>query len=146
MYVESQTKQPKSGDLVFFDLDQDGSADHVGIVEKVQESGTLKVVEGNSADMVKENEWATEDAKILGYGLVPENPLLQTPKEVKTEEKAAEEMAADAEEPEHTEDTVNTENTDTQETESDETPQTETPSGQRLSKSEQETGLSGGET
>lgn len=146
MYVESQTKQPKSGDLVFFDLDQDGSADHVGIVEKVQESGTLKVVEGNSADMVKENEWATEDAKILGYGLVPENPLLQTPKEVKTEEKAAEEMAADAEEPEHTEDTVNTENTDTQETESDETPQTETPSGQRLSMSEQVTGLTGGET
>ena len=149
MYVESQTKQPKSGDLVFFDLDQDGSADHVGIVEKVQESGTLKVVEGNSADMVKENEWATEDAKILGYGLIPENPLLQTQKEVKTEEKAAEEMAADAEEPEHTEDTVNTANTantDAPETESDETSQAETPKEQRISMSEQVTGLTGGET
>ena len=149
MYVESQTKQPKSGDLVFFDLEQDGSADHVGIVEKVQESGTLKVAEGNSADMVKENEWATEDAKILGYGLIPENPLLQTQKEVKTEEKAAEEMAADAEEPEHTEDTVNTANTaniDASETESDETSQAETPKEQRISMSEQVTGLTGGET
>lgn len=146
MYVESQTKQPKSGDLVFFDLDQDGSADHVGIVEKVQESGTLKVVEGNSADMVKENEWATEDAKILGYGLIPENPLLQTQKEVKTEEKAAEEMAADAEEPEHTEDTANTENADAPETESEENSQAETTKEQRISMSEQVTGLTGGET
>ena len=146
MYVESQTKQPKSGDLVFFDLDQDGSADHVGIVEKVQESGTLKVIEGNSADMVKENEWAAEDAKILGYGLIPENPLFQTQKEVKTEEKAAEEMTADAEEPEHTEDTANAENIDAPETEPDETSQAETPKEQRISMSEQVTGLTGGET
>lgn len=146
MYVESQTKQSKSGDLVFFDLDQDGSADHVGIVEKVQESGTLKVIEGNSADMVKENEWAAEDAKILGYGLIPENPLFQTQKEVKTEEKAAEEMTADAEEPEHTEDTANAENIDAPETEPDETSQAETPKEQRISMSEQVTGLTGGET
>ena len=146
MYVESQTKQPKSGELVFFDLDQDGSADHVGIVEKVQESGTLKVIEGNSADMVKENEWAAEDAKILGYGLIPENPLFQTQKEVKTEEKAAEEMTADAEEPEHTEDTANAENIDAPETEPDETSQAETPKEQRISMSEQVTGLTGGET
>ena len=146
MYVGSQTKQSKSGDLVFFDLDQDGSADHVGIVEKVQESGTLKVIEGNSADMVKENEWAAEDAKILGYGLIPENPLFQTQKEVKTEEKAAEEMTADAEEPEHTEDTANAENIDAPETEPDETAQAETPKEQRISMSEQVTGLTGGET
>ena len=146
MYVGSQTKQSKSGDLVFFDLDQDGSADHVGIVEKVQESGTLKVIEGNSADMVKENEWAAEDAKILGYGLIPENPLFQTQKEVKTEEKAAEEMTADAEEPEHTEDTANAENIDAPETEPDETSQAETPKEQRISMSEQVTGLTGGET
>lgn len=146
MYVGSQTKQSKSGDLVFFDLDQDGSADHVGIVEKVQESGTLKVIEGNSADMVKENEWAAEDAKILGYGLIPENPLFQTQKKVKTEEKAAEEMTADAEEPEHTEDTANAENIDAPETEPDETSQAETPKEQRISMSEQVTGLTGGET
>ena len=42
---------PATGDLVFFDWGNDGSIDHVGIVESVVD-GTVYTVEGNSGDKV----------------------------------------------------------------------------------------------
>lgn len=65
--------EPQPGDIIFFDWDdegRDGSADHVGIVEKV-ESGRVYTVEGNSSDMVRQKSYPVGDAEILGYG-VPE--------------------------------------------------------------------------
>lgn len=38
---------PKDGDIIFFDQDNDGSANHVGIVEKVVDD-TIYTVEGNT--------------------------------------------------------------------------------------------------
>ena len=67
--------EPTSGMIIFFDWDnrggsgpQDGLADHVGIVEKV-ESGTVYTVEGNSGDSVKVNTYPVGHYEILGYGV-----------------------------------------------------------------------------
>ncbi len=42
-------KQPKAGDVVFFDWQKDGISDHVGIVEKVNSDGTVTTIEGNTS-------------------------------------------------------------------------------------------------
>lgn len=38
------------GDLVLFDWDQDGTADHIGFVEGLNPDGTLHTLEGNTSD------------------------------------------------------------------------------------------------
>lgn len=56
------------GDIIFFDWDNDNSADHVGIVEKM-ENGTVYTIEGNtSGDICKQNEYNIDNSVILGYG------------------------------------------------------------------------------
>ena len=39
---------PQPGDLVLFDWDHDGKADHVGFVKSVNANGTLTTLEGNT--------------------------------------------------------------------------------------------------
>ena len=63
---------PTSGDIIFFDwLDenglQDGSPDHVGIVEKV-ENGRVYTIEGNSGDACQQNSYPIGYFEIFGYG------------------------------------------------------------------------------
>ena len=59
---------PTSGDLVFFDWGNDGSVDHVGIVESVVD-GTVHTIEGNSGDKVARRSYPIGYAKIVGYGV-----------------------------------------------------------------------------
>ncbi len=64
--------EPRPGDLIFFGWDdedegQDGAADHVGIVEKV-DGGIVYTVEGNSGDSYRENRYAIGHYEIYGYG------------------------------------------------------------------------------
>lgn len=62
--------EPRPGDIIFFDWDdggQDGSSDHVGIVEKV-ENGRVYTVEGNSGDSVRQNSYPVGYYEIYGYG------------------------------------------------------------------------------
>ena len=59
---------PKGGDLIFFDWESDGTASHVGIVEKV-ENGRVYTVEGNSTDdMCRQKNYSLNSKVILGYG------------------------------------------------------------------------------
>lgn len=51
---QDRSYAPNPGDIIFFDWDGDNLADHVGIVEKV-ENGTVYTIEGNSNDRVKNN-------------------------------------------------------------------------------------------
>lgn len=60
---------PKSGDIIFFDWQQDGHADHVGIVEKV-ENNKVYTVEGNSGNQVKERRYKINSKNIYGYGII----------------------------------------------------------------------------
>ena len=59
---------PASGDLVFFDWGNDGSVDHVGIVESVVD-GTVYTVEGNSGDKVARRSYPIGYGQIVGYGV-----------------------------------------------------------------------------
>lgn len=60
---------PKPGDLIFFDWENDGSPDHVGIVEMVQNSN-IYTIEGNSNNECKENIYSLYNGSIYGYGMI----------------------------------------------------------------------------
>ena len=60
--------EPSPGDIIFFDWESDGLADHVGIVEKV-ENGLIYTIEGNSGDRCIENRYYLGSAPVYGFGL-----------------------------------------------------------------------------
>ncbi|NBI68103.1 CHAP domain-containing protein [Pseudoflavonifractor sp. 60] len=71
---QDNSYEPRPGDIIYFDWDekgssgpQDGLADHVGIVEKV-ENGMVYTIEGNSGDSCRENRYAIGHYEIYGYG------------------------------------------------------------------------------
>lgn len=59
---------PKTGDIIFFDWQQDCHTDHVGIVEKVENS-KIYTIEGNSKDEVKTKTYNLNNKSIYGFGL-----------------------------------------------------------------------------
>ena len=59
--------EPAPGDIVFFDWDNDGTSDHVGIVESCDGS-TVRTVEGNSSDSCRRRSYSVASSSILGYG------------------------------------------------------------------------------
>lgn len=59
---------PSPGDIIFFDWDSDEKADHVGIVEKV-ENGIIYTIEGNSDDTCQRNYYLVGSKVILGLGV-----------------------------------------------------------------------------
>ena len=60
----------QSGDIIYYDWDISGDADHVGIVEKVARN-TLTVIEGNNGnfpyDRVRRREISSGSSLIFGY-------------------------------------------------------------------------------
>ena len=60
--------EPSPGDIIFFDWESDGLADHVGIVEKV-EDGQIYTVEGNSGDLCVEKHYHLGSVPVCGFGL-----------------------------------------------------------------------------
>ena len=65
---QDRSYEPSAGDIIFFDWDNDGVTDHVGIVEKC-ENGLVYTVEGNSGDACKQNQYAVGSGSIYGYGV-----------------------------------------------------------------------------
>lgn len=64
--------EPSPGMIIFFDWaynGQDGTADHTGIVERV-ENGIVYTVEGNTSDSCAERHYAVGHSEILGYGVL----------------------------------------------------------------------------
>lgn len=66
--------EPQSGDIIFYDWENDGITDHVGIVEKV-ENGMVYTVEGNTSDadhrngdVVARHSYPIGSHFIYGYG------------------------------------------------------------------------------
>ena len=64
---QDKNYEPQAGDIIFFDWGNDGSIDHVGIVEKC-ENGTVYTVEGNSGDACKQQSYPVGSGSIYGYG------------------------------------------------------------------------------
>lgn len=60
---------PEPGDLIFFDWNQDGGRDHVGIVTGVVDDKVF-TVEGNSSDLCRQKRYSIDDPVIYGYGVI----------------------------------------------------------------------------
>ena len=66
------SEEPRPGMIIFFDWAYDGldgSGDHTGIVEKV-ENGYVYTIEGNASDACKECMYSVGHYEILGYGYI----------------------------------------------------------------------------
>lgn len=57
---------PKPGDIITFDWDGDGWADHIGFVESVN-NNTVMTIERNSNQRVQRNKFTWNDKRIMGY-------------------------------------------------------------------------------
>ena len=73
-WVEDDSRVPNPGDILFYDWqdsgvgDNTGSADHVGIVESVN-NGIITIIEGNYSDSVKRRQLEVNGKNIRGYGV-----------------------------------------------------------------------------
>ena len=61
-------EEAKAGDIIFFDWGNNGTIDHVGIVESVN-GGTVNTIEGNSGDKVARRSYRIGSSNIYGYGV-----------------------------------------------------------------------------
>jgi hypothetical protein len=59
---------PRPGDIIFFDWEQDGECDHVGIVEYV-DGEIVHTIEGNSGDSCRRRSYNLGSVDIYGYGI-----------------------------------------------------------------------------
>ena len=59
---------PSPGDIVFFDWQNNNLPDHVGIIENIDDN-YIYVIEGNSSDEVKRNQYLKDYEHIFGYGV-----------------------------------------------------------------------------
>ncbi len=75
LYRQRDGYAPRAGDLVFFDTDFNGAADHVGIVTALltADNGAvqLRAVEGDADDGVRAADYGLDDLRIMGYGALP---------------------------------------------------------------------------
>ena len=71
IWNEDGTATPQRGDIITFNWDQNsqpnnGWADHIGIVEKV-ENGLIYTIEGNSHNQVKQKQYPIGQGNIRGF-------------------------------------------------------------------------------
>lgn len=59
---------PAAGDIIFFDWGDNGSIDHVGIVESVA-GGRVNTIEGNSGNRCRRRSYSIGSSSIYGYGV-----------------------------------------------------------------------------
>jgi len=63
---DTNAYEPKPGDLVFFNRDDDDRPEHVGFVEKVDDK-RVYTIEGNADDAVRRRDYRRASAEIIGY-------------------------------------------------------------------------------
>ncbi|MCD7843845.1 MAG: hypothetical protein LUG17_04385, partial [Clostridiales bacterium] len=84
LYESAENHVPVAGDLIFFDTDENGKIDTVGIVTEVDEENSwLTVIEGDCAnsdgvDAVVKHTYSANDGTIVGYGVLPEQETTVT--------------------------------------------------------------------
>ena len=87
LYRAAEEYLPASGDLIFFDWDGNGTADHVGLVEYTDDEW-IHTIEGNVNASVTRCSYPWGDYRILGYGSLAkayDRFLLDTADEVVSE-------------------------------------------------------------
>ena len=75
-YRDARNHEPRSGELIFFDLNRDGNADRVGLVSEATVDRII-AIEGDNDDAVRYCSYTPGDPIILGYGLMPESRTIQ---------------------------------------------------------------------
>ena len=70
--VTDEEYEPFAGDLVFFDDNADENTDRVAVIVEISEDGTITTVE-EADGVVAHATYTTDDATILGYGMMPFN-------------------------------------------------------------------------
>lgn len=74
LYSDASLLSPENGELVFLDDNQDGKAEHVGIISEIKNSESepsLSIIEGDYNNSVQVVNYSIDDSKILGYGIIP---------------------------------------------------------------------------
>lgn len=78
------TDEGKPGDIVFFDWELDGEANHVAILDRIEEDGTIVTIDGNShsedgstPDLVQYKK-RPHDGQIMGFGRPVYNQMTDT--------------------------------------------------------------------
>lgn len=66
---QDRYSSPASGDVIFFDWENDVISDHVGIVKKV-ENGLIHTAEGNIDDSVVQKQYPLKAGGIYGFGII----------------------------------------------------------------------------
>lgn len=67
--------QPKMGDVIFYDWNSNGSADHVGIIETVS-GNKVSTIEGNYSDQVmRRKDVSLSNKNVLGFGVPAYNTV-----------------------------------------------------------------------
>lgn len=79
LYFEASEHVPEAGDLLFIDYDGNGSADRVAIInEYIAATGNagaqVKTIQGNVENQVQSVNYSLDNAQILGYGILPNQP------------------------------------------------------------------------
>lgn len=74
-YTNPDGYTPKTGDLLLLDTDNNGSADHAGIIITADDS-TLTAIVGDADKAVRNNTYNIGSENIKGYVSIPENPAL----------------------------------------------------------------------
>lgn len=78
LYSSREDMVPSPGDVIFFDNDGDGIADHVGTITDVTENEEdgqelITVAQSNHDGLVEEQEYQTDDERIVGQGSIIQN-------------------------------------------------------------------------
>lgn len=100
-YTNPDGYTPKTGDLLLLDTDNNGSADHAGIIITADDS-TLTAIVGDADKAVRNNTYSIGSENIKGYVSIPENPALATPTPEPTKEAGVTPEAQPTQEPEAT--------------------------------------------
>jgi uncharacterized protein (TIGR02594 family) len=66
-YQDFSAGRPQPGDIAIFDWGGDGTADHTGIVERVDADGSIHTIEGNASDQVMRRTYAGSTNDIKGF-------------------------------------------------------------------------------
>ncbi|MGX7092943.1 glucosaminidase domain-containing protein [Hutsoniella sourekii] len=66
--------RPQAGDIICFDWDGGGFADHIGWVEAWASDQDVWTLEGNSRNQVARNRFNWQDRRIMGYARPPYRP------------------------------------------------------------------------
>ncbi len=59
--------RPQPGDIIFWDWQRNGWADHVGFIEQIDSQGMVTTIEGNTRRQVRRNRYHYQASTIVGY-------------------------------------------------------------------------------